>query len=296
MPKKTGIRRKMTSYHQLIGVAELKDINTAGKCRVVDCRFHLLDPDKGRAEYLEGHIPGALYADLDRDLASPVTAGSGRHPLPDAGEFCGTLERWGIHPDSQVVAYDQASGALAARLWWLLRWLGHTRVAVLDGGLNAWRTAGEVVETAVAEYPASEYRGLPDASKVTTTDEIVQAIGERRDLRLVDARDPRRFAGETEPIDTVAGHVPGAVNFPFSENVNADGTWKSPDALHRAWERVLGNDTANPVTVMCGSGVTACHLVLAAGIAGFDEPRVYVGSWSEWIRDRSRPITGGGQG
>jgi len=283
----------MTSYQQLIGVSELKEINTAEQCRIVDCRFHLQDTEKGRAEYLEGHIPGAVYADLDQDLASPVTASSGRHPLPEAIEFCGTLERWGIHADMQVVAYDQGSGALAARLWWMLRWLGHTRVAVLDGGLDAWCAAGEGTESTVPQHPRSNYRGLPDDSQVTTTGQIVAAFEEGGEMRLVDARGRARFTGQTEPIDTVAGHVPGALNFPFTENVNADGTWKSPEALRQLWDRVLGNETAGPVTVMCGSGVTACHLVLAAGIAGIDEPRVYIGSWSEWIRDASRPIASG---
>ena len=284
----------MTSYQHLIEVAELREINTAAQCRIVDCRFDLLNPDKGLADYHAAHVPGAVYADLDRDLAGPVTDSSGRHPLPAASEFRATLERWGIRSGSQVAVYDQASGALAARLWWMLRWLGHTRVAVLNGGLDAWRAAGEAVDSAVPQYPATSYGGLPDNDQETTIDEVVQAVGDSGKMRLVDARDRSRFAGQTEPIDTVAGHVPGALNLPFSENVHADGTWKSPEAIRSVWEGVLGTEAASPVTVMCGSGVTACHLVLSAGIAGIDEPRVYVGSWSEWIRDPSRAVASGG--
>lgn len=280
----------MTSYDRLVDVAELKNLVGSAACRVIDCRFDLMQPEKARAEYLAGHIPGALYADLDRDLAGPVTEDSGRHPLPDVMEFRTTVESWGIDKDTQVVVYDYASGGLAARLWWMLGWLGHSRVAVLDGGLKAWRADGGELETEVPQFPETSFMALPDENRVTTTDEISSTIAAEGDLRLVDARDRRRFDGETEPIDTVAGHVPGAVNFPFSEAVNADGTWKSPEELRRLWTEVLGSDKPPPFSVMCGSGVTACHLVLAARLAGLEEPRVYVGSWSEWIRDESRPI------
>lgn len=280
----------MKSYHQLIGVAELQAMAYPADCRVMDCRFDLLQPQKGHSEYLAGHIPGALYADLDRDLAGPVTDASGRHPLPKADDFKATLESWGIGPGTQVVVYDTASGALAARLWWLLRWFGHARVAVLNGGLDAWRTASGEMETEVPEYPESSFPASPDAGRVTTTGEISAAISEGRELHLVDARARPRFDGLKEPIDSVAGHVPGAINFPFTENINADGTWKSPEELRQAWATLLGSGTPPAFSVMCGSGVTACHLVLAAAIAGLDEPRVYVGSWSEWIRDASRPV------
>lgn len=256
----------------------------------MDCRFDLMAPDKGRTEYLAGHIPGALYADLDRDLAGPVTEQSGRHPLPDVADFKSTLERWGIGNDTQVVVYDYASGGLAARLWWMLRWLGHTKVAVLNGGLRAWRASDGELEIDVPDFPESDFASTADHGMVTTTEEISSAIAGASDLHLVDARDRPRFAGQTEPIDTVAGHVPGAVNFPFSEAVNADGTWKSVEELRTMWAKVLGSASPAPFSVMCGSGVTACHLVLSARLAGLDEPRVYVGSWSEWIRDESRPV------
>ena len=284
----------MTSYEQLVEVAELKDMVGCGECRVIDCRFDLLQPDEGRAEYLDGHIPGAVYADLDQDLAGPITRVSGRHPLPEAAVFKATLERWGIDAGTQVVVYDYASGALAARLWWMLSWFGHPQAAVLNGGLNAWLAADGAMETTVPQYPGTNLSASPDAGRVVTTREISAAISEGRDLHLVDARDRSRFAGHTEPIDLVAGHIPGARNFPCGQNVNADGTWKSPDELRELWARLVGSAAPAPFTVMCGSGVTACHLVLSAGLAGLDEPRVYVGSWSEWIRDVSRPIVATG--
>lgn len=289
-PKKTAIGHKMTSFHQLIEVAELKAVNKADACRVIDCRFDLLQPYTGRSEYLDGHIPGAVYADLNRDLAAPVTDSCGRHPLPEASVFQATLANWGIGSGSQVVVYDHASGGLAARLWWMLRWLGHQRVAVLNGGLTAWCAAGEALEQSVPNYPVTIFSGSPDPGRVVTTDEVCVALHDGRPMHLVDARDRPRFDGHTEPIDSVAGHVPGALNFPFSENLHLDGTWKSPDELRRAWAEVLGTGATAPITVMCGSGVTACHLVLSAGIAGLDEPRVYIGSWSEWLRDASRPV------
>jgi thiosulfate/3-mercaptopyruvate sulfurtransferase len=280
----------MKTYRQLIEPAELRGIAASVDCRVVDCRFDLLEPEKGRAEYLAGHIPGAVFADLDQDLAGPVTETSGRHPLPDAEAFKTTLQGFGIGPDTQVVAYDYASGALAARLWWMLRWFGHTRAAVLNGGLKAWLAADEPLETEVPEYPATELEASADAGLVATTADIGSALGEGREMNLVDARDRPRFVGDKEPIDTVAGHIPGAVNFPFSGNLNDDGTWKSPDDLRLLWAGLPVSEPGAPLTVMCGSGVTACHLALSAEIAGLAAPRVYIGSWSEWIRDPSRPV------
>jgi len=290
----------MTIYRQLIDVADLQDLIAAADCpkvdsrvvdcRIIDCRFDLLKPEKGRAEYLAGHIPGAVFADLDRDLAGPVTVSSGRHPLPDPGVFKATLEGFGIGENTQVVVYDYASGALAARLWWMLRWFGHSPVAVLNGGLKAWLGGNGPLQTEVPDYPATELSASADAGRLATTAEISATISEGRDLTLVDARDRPRFDGQTEPIDSVAGHIPGALNFPFSDNINTEGKWKSADELRLQWAALLASDAAPPFVVMCGSGVTACHLVLSAEIAGLDEPRVYVGSWSEWIRDASRPV------
>ena len=280
----------MKSYCLLVEVTDLKEMLRSADCRVLDCRFDLMQPEQGRKEYLAGHIPGAMYADLDQDLAGPVTKGSGRHPLPDINVFKATLQRWGIGPGTQVVAYDYASGALAARLWWMLRWFGHAEVAVLNGGLKAWVAGDGTLATDVPDFPESTLPAAPDSGRVITTDELCSMLGKGDDMRLVDARERARFNGQTEPIDPVAGHVPGAMNLPFSENLNADGTWKSCQELRQAWVELLGSDTSPPFSVMCGSGVTACHLVLSAAIAGLPEPRVYIGSWSEWVQDEARPV------
>lgn len=282
----------MTKHGQLIEVSELQELIAADNCRIVDCRFDLMQPEKGCEEYLAGHIPGAVFADLDRDLAGPVSETTGRHPLPDVETFKATLEGFGIDAETRVVAYDYASGALAARLWWMLRWFGHADVALLNGGLRAWLAAGGVLETTVPEYARTRLAASPDASLVATTEEISAALSEERALALVDARDAPRFAGQKEPIDAVAGHIPGALNLPFSEAIHEDGTWKSAQELRRLWAGLFGTESPPPFTVMCGSGVTACHLALSAEIAGLGVPRVYVGSWSEWIRDASRPVAG----
>ncbi len=282
----------MRAYDKLIEPAELRDVIGADDCRIVDCRFDLLEPGKGREEYLAGHIPGAVFADLDRDLAGPVSGTSGRHPLPDVDTFRATLAGFGIGPDTQVVAYDYASGALAARLWWMLRWIGHRKAAVLNGGLRAWLAAGGGLETAVPDYAPTKPSVEPQAALIADTDEITALLGEGCGLPLVDARDAPRFRGEREPIDTVAGHIPGALNLPFSHALNADGSFKSAPKLREMWDELFGNGAPPAFIVMCGSGVTACHLALSAEIAGLELPRVYVGSWSEWIRDPSRPVSG----
>jgi thiosulfate/3-mercaptopyruvate sulfurtransferase len=280
----------MRNYENLIEVSELQELIGTADCRIVDCRFDLMQSEKGREEYLEGHIPGAVFADLDKDLAGPVTEATGRHPLPDVEGFKATLEGFGIDAGTRVVAYDYASGALAARLWWMLRWFGHFNVAVLNGGLKAWLAEDGPLETTVPEYARTSLSASPDANLVASTDEISAAVSEGRELYLVDARDAPRFAGQREPIDTVAGHIPGAVNLPFSEGIHEDGSWKSADELRQLWTGLFATESPPPFTVMCGSGVTACHLALSADIAGLEPPRVYIGSWSEWIRDASRPV------
>jgi len=249
-----------------------------------------MHPEKGRADYMAGHLPGAVFADLDEDLADPITSTSGRHPLPQVERFRSILEGWGISNDTQVVAYDYANGALAARLWWMLRWMGHERVAVLDGGIAAWIAAGGEIQTAVQEHKKTVFNATPKPEYVVTSEEIVAALAAGTELNLVDARDAARFHGQTEPIDAVAGHVPGAINYPLSRNLNEDGTWRSATELARCWQEILDGRPVAPLIAMCGSGVTACHLVLSAQIAGLAEPRVYIGSWSEWIRDPARPI------
>ena len=264
--------------------------------RVVDCRFSLQDPGAGQQQYLAGHIPQAVYADLDKDLAAAVARGTGRHPLPAPEAFAATLERLGIGRDTQVVAYDQDSGALAARLWWMLRWVGHTNAVLLDGGLARWNLLGLPLEDGPQSVAKTTYAPDVRPELVLQTDEIVAALPHVNALKLVDAREAQRFDGVLEPIDPVAGHIPGAINVPFAASLNDDATWKSEDALLGMWRDELGDGLGAPWSVMCGSGVTACHLVVSALLAGLREPRVYIGSWSEWIQDPARPVEESGPG
>ena len=277
----------------LISTEQLAAIVGNSDVRVVDCRFDLTHPSAGHACYLEEHIPGAVYADLDKDLAATVGPGTGRHPLPDPAELARTFGRLGIDAKTCVVVYDECSGALAARTWWLLRWLGHARVALLEGGIAHWRALGLPVESCEMDVDQKLFKPDPQAEMVLETQEIVAAGAERAHLRLVDARDAARFRGEIEPIDTVAGHIPGALNLPFSESLNDDGTWKDRTELKRMLENVLGSDGDAPWSVMCGSGVTACHLAIAGLLAGLPNPRLYVGSWSEWIAHPDRSVATG---
>jgi thiosulfate/3-mercaptopyruvate sulfurtransferase len=280
----------MTSYNYLISVDELRQQLSEPHWRVVDCRFDLMQPEKGFEEYRQGHIPGAQYANLDQDLAAPVTAATGRHPLPAADEFALTLSAWGIGNDSQVVVYDHSSGAIAARLWWMLRWLGHEHVAVLDGGYGAWQKAGFPVSHRDETVVRAQFQPLPDAALIISTDELLASLESGGGPPIVDARARLRYVGGSEPIDPVAGHIPGAINHPCSESIAADGTWKSRDELKADWAGVFGDTRDGSWVSMCGSGVTACHLALSARLAGYPEPRLYVGSWSEWILDPDRPV------
>jgi thiosulfate/3-mercaptopyruvate sulfurtransferase len=277
----------------LTSAAELASRLDDRKLRIVDCRFELMAPDAGRRAYVEGHIPGAVYADLDKDLSGPVEAGSGRHPLPDTADAEATFSRLGIDAGIDVVCYDAAGGAIASRAWWLLRWLGHTKVTVLDGGLQAWLARDLPLEAGEQEVAHRQFRGVANPSLVLTSQEIVATLDTSVGCLLVDARDDARFRGEVEPIDTRAGHIPGTSNLPYAACLKDDGSWHDAPALRRLLEPLLGNDQSVSWSVMCGSGVTACHLAISGLLAGYSEPRVYVGSWSEWIRDPSRPIGSG---
>lgn len=279
----------MQAFTTLIDVDTLRDALGDPALVVVDCRFDLMNPDKGRADYLEGHVPGAVYAHLDRDLSAPVGDETGRHPLPDIDDLQATFRRLGISGDSQVVAYDGGPGGIAARLWWLLHWLGHERAAVLDGGWAAWQAAGGPVQATEPETAAGDFRARPREGRVLTTAELARALDAGRMPALVDAREAARFRGESEAIDPVAGHVPGAMNFPFAKNIAESGRWRGSGELRAEWSRLFGGEPPPDWAVMCGSGVTACQLALSAAVAGLHEPRLYAGSWSEWIRDPNRP-------
>ncbi|MCW5633108.1 MAG: sulfurtransferase [Rubrivivax sp.] len=260
---------------------------------LLDCGFDLADTGAGERTYAQGHLPGARYAHLDRDLSGAKTGRNGRHPLPERGAFAACVGRWGIGPTTQVVAYDAQGGVYAARAWWLLRWLGHDAVAVLDGGTAAWREAGGAMEARVPEvtirppYPAPAASAMPafDAERLWT------ALG-RDEVVLVDARVAERFRGEVEPLDPVAGRIPGAVNRFHKENLQADGRFKAPAVLRAEFER-LGANGSRPVVHQCGSGVTACHNLLAMAHAGLPGAVLYPGSWSEWCADPARPVARG---
>lgn len=280
----------MARVSNLISAAELAARIEAPNVRIVDCRFDLADPGAGRQSYLDGHIPGAVFADLDQDLAAPVTPATGRHPLPDAGTFARTCEKLGISNAMDVVVYDQHNGSLAARAWWMLRWVGHKRVRLLNGGIDRWSALGRPLVEGLEAVDPGSFNPVTQPGRILTTGELLAGFEPAAGARLVDARDAARFRGEAEPIDPVAGHIPGAINLPFAASLHADGTWKSTQELEELWCRVLGEDRSVPWAVMCGSGVTACHLALSGTEAGYSEPRLYVGSWSEWIRDGARPV------
>jgi thiosulfate/3-mercaptopyruvate sulfurtransferase len=264
---------------------------------IIDCRFDLARPDWGENAFAAGHIPHALYAHLERDLSGPRSAQSGRHPLPAPAALAALFGRLGLDASVQAVAYDQGAGAYAARLWWLLRWLGHRAVAVLDGGLAAWERAGLGLERTVEARPPREFRAAPDAAMQVSTAQVAEAIaaGELRSGRslLVDARSAERFAGENETLDPVAGHIPGARNHPYTRNTDALGHLLPAAELRRAWDASLGALPPQRLIAMCGSGVTACHNLLALEVAGLPGARLYAGSWSEWIRDPARAIARG---
>lgn len=256
--------------------------------RVFDCRFALNDPAAGETAWRAGHIHGAQYAHLDRDLSGPHRAGAGRHPWPDAGTVCDWLGRNGVTPDTQVVAYDGGDGAYAARLWWLLRTLGHRKVAVLDGGWAHWTAQGLPTDNAIPVAQPAMYRAASSAGCVLDAVEIPARLA-AGDL-LIDARAAERFRGEVEPIDRIAGHVPGAVNRPYALNLS-DGRFKSAAQLAEEFTILLDGRVPQRTIAMCGSGVTACHHLLAMAHAGMPGARLFTGSWSGWIEDPMRPVS-----
>lgn len=276
----------------LISAAELNRSMTAQGCVVVDCRFDLSRPGAGENAYLTAHIPGARYGHLDRDLSALRFPGSGRHPLPEPEKLAGLFSSWGITAGVQVVAYDDAGGAIAARLWWLLRWLGHDRVALLDGGWQSWLGEGLAVSTSLPVPAGTVFEGIPGRMPVTGTNEIESRLQDAR-LLLLDVRAAPRYRGEVEPIDPVAGHIPGARNLPFTRSLDDRGRFRAPAVLAEGFQPLLGGHDISDVVVMCGSGVTACHSLFAMELAGFSGARLYPGSWSEWVADPHRPVERG---
>ena len=256
---------------------------------IVDCRYNPNDGTWGRREYLARHIPGAVYADMDRDLAGPKTGRNGRHPLPDPAALRRTFGRLGIASDVQVIAYDQDAGMYASRLWWLLRWLGHDGVAVLDGGLATWLAAGRPTSAGEETRAAREFTGLPRPEMALDVDHVSKLFRNRA-WRLLDARAPERYRGETEPIDRIAGHIPRAAHYFYMRNVDQAGVFRSPEELRRRLREALGDVPPEHVVCYCGSGVTACHNLLALEHAGLHGAKLYPGSWSEWSSDPARPI------
>ena len=259
---------------------------------VCDCRHDLADPSAGRRAYAESHIPGARFVHLDEDLSATKTGRNGRHPLPDPDRFARRLGELGIGNNIQVVAYDASGGYYAARLWWMLRWLGHDAVAVLDSGWNAWVMGGNPATAKLPAIKATKFNSHSRADLARNANSIAADIGKPAPL-LVDARAPNRYRGENETLDPVAGHIPGAANRFFQLNLDADGSFKPPSALRQEFEAVTGAKAPSDVVHYCGSGVTACHNLLAMEIAGLSGSRLYPGSWSEWCSDPARPVATG---
>lgn len=281
----------MSGWNTLVSAEDLaRELGDPGLV-VVDCRFSLANPDAGEAAHAKAHIPGAVYAHLDRDLSDHRKRGQGRHPWPEATDFTARLGAWGIGPDTQVVAYDGGDGGLAAaRLWFLLRALGHRKVAVLDGGWARWTELGLPNEAAMPQPRATTYAGRFDAARLLDPVQVQRAL-DAGEL-LLDARAPERFSGQTEPLDRAAGHVPGARNRPYADNLQ-DGRFKPAAQLAREYRALLGSRDPSRVIAMCGSGVTACHLLLAMEHAGLPGAKLFTGSWSGWISDPSRPVATG---
>jgi thiosulfate/3-mercaptopyruvate sulfurtransferase len=281
-------------YTTLIEPQELAARLTSPDWAILDCRFDLARPAWGADSWRAGHIPGALYADLGRDLSGPVTPATGRHPLPAAAALSDTFGRFGIDARVQVVAYDQGPGAYAARLWWLARWLGHRAVAVLNGGYSAWQRAGLPISNAAEARAARRFVPQPALGRSVSTAEVAAWLASGALARgaplLVDARSADRFAGENETIDPVAGHIPGAHNHPYARNHDAAGRWLAAGELRRAWLTTLAGRDPAALVAMCGSGVTACHDLLALEVAGLPGAQLYAGSWSEWIRDPGHAV------
>lgn len=277
------------AYTTLVSAATLQQNINNPNWVIVDCRFSLSDAEAGAYAYRHGHIPDARYAHLNKDLSSAITDYSGRHPLPDFMLLAKKLGTWGITNNSQVIAYDDAGGAFAGRLWWLLRCLGHEAVAVLDGGIKYWQKLGLPVTTALPAFKPTTFRPYLNTTCWLNALQVQNGLAQRS-ICLIDARTPERYRGEQEPVDPVAGHIPHALNRAFQLNLDNSGLLLSAGQLHDQFSRLIGDTSPEQVVHSCGSGVTACHNLLAMEYAGLTGSKLYAGSWSEWIRNKNRPV------
>jgi thiosulfate/3-mercaptopyruvate sulfurtransferase len=279
-------------YSTLIGTDDLARHLGDPACVIVDMRHDLAQPEHfGERAYAQAHIPGAVFAHLDRDLSAPKSGRNGRHPLPTPEAAAAEFGRLGIDAAKQVVVYDQRDGAYAARLWWMLRWLGHDKAAVLDGGFAKWQREGR--PTSAEAHAARPAKFVPARVRPTVNASGIAASLPRHDLLLLDARAAERYRGDAEPIDPVAGHIPGALNRPYARNLAADGSFRPGRELRAEFDAMLHGRSPDDLVHYCGSGVTACHNVLAMASAGYPLTRLYPGSWSEWIADAKRPVAKG---
>ncbi|HKB83214.1 MAG TPA: sulfurtransferase [Burkholderiales bacterium] len=276
------------SHTTLISVAGLAQRIDDQSFVIFDCRHELTNPNFGINAYAQSHLPNARFAHLDRDLAAPITGYNGRHPLPDPDVFAKWLARMGVSDDRQVVGYDNAGGVYASRLWWMLRWMGHQSVAVLDGGWQAWLAAGQPVTAEVPTPKTAKFTRRPKGNFPVDANYVLEHL-QSPDMVLIDARANDRFHGQNETIDPVGGHIPGAHNRFFKDNLTAQGFFKASEQLRNEFRPLVGNGSPERLVSQCGSGVTACHNLLAMEIAGLKGGRLYPGSWSEWIADPSRP-------
>ncbi len=283
------MRQDTLEYRTLVDSEALLQHLEDPEWLILDARFDLGDPDAGRRAYTDGHLPSAHYVHLEQQLSSAITAKSGRHPLPDPQQLSAWFAGIGLSAATQVVVYDDMNGAMASRCWWLLRLLGHQRVAVLDGGLTQWLQAGYPLTTALPQRRHAAFSGGWHSEQLVSAEQLQDNL-EGAELLLVDARGAERFFGEHEPIDAVAGHVPCATNRPLQMNLQPSGRFKPSAQLRDEWQQLIGNRSPSNVVHMCGSGVTACHNLLAMEVAGLSGSRIYPGSWSEWIRDSQRPV------
>lgn len=292
LPYSSRIPHHSMKFTTLVSAKELAQHLDDPDWIVFDCRFTLTDPEAGHRAYLHGHIPGARYAHLDDDLSSPITPTSGRHPLPSPQLLSEKLGLWGVDNTRQVVVYDDSFGSMAVRMWWLLRWLGHDAVALLDGGIPMWMRQKLPVTTDLPEIIPTQFIPRLQNSMWADVAEVDQARQDRNRL-IIDARPEDRFSGEREPLDKVAGHIPGSINWTFEENIDFDGTYLPAEELRTAYLDLLHDIPPEQAIHSCGSGVTACHNILAMEIAGLPGGKLYPGSWSEWITDTSRPVATG---